>query len=116
MKNNVLVKIDRDPLFGMSRNDYVNRLKNVLSGRVEEAYIFGSFTRDDFGRFSDIDLILVCDTPVPFVECASSFHDLLDLVLTTDILVYTPAEFEHIMENANTGFWKSVKAGMVRII
>ncbi len=116
MKNDILVKIDRDPLFGMSRDEYVNRLKNVLSGRVTEAYIFGSFTRDDFGRFSDIDLILVCDTSLPFLERAASFHDLLDLVPTTDILVYTPSEFEYIMENANTGFWKSVKAGMVRVI
>ncbi len=116
MKNDILVKIERDPLFGMSRDEYVNRLKNVLSGRVEEAYIFGSFTRDDFGRFSDIDLILVCETSEPFVERATSFHDLLDLVPTTDILVYTPSEFKNIMDNAHTGFWKSVKAGMVRII
>jgi|SRR6056297_77698 len=116
MKNDILVKIERDPLFGMSRNEYMNRLKNVLSGRVEEAYIFGSFTRDDFGRFSDIDLILVCETTIPFVERATCFQDLLDLIPTTDILVYTPEEFKKIMNSADAGFWKSVKAEMKKII
>ncbi len=116
MSDNVLVTLDRDPLFGMTRESYVARLKSVLAGRVNELYVFGSFTGEGFDRFSDIDLIIICETDIPFVERSFLFSDLLDLVPATDILVYTPDEFSELMNNAYTGFWKSVKQSMVKII
>ena len=38
MNNKVLIKIDRDPLFGMTREVYINKLQSTLKGRVEEAF------------------------------------------------------------------------------
>lgn len=116
MSDGILVKIKRDPLSGMTREEYKQLLVKKLRGRVREAYIFGSFNTDNFGRFSDVDLILVCDTASPFVERGLDFYDIQDLVPATDILVYTADEFEKIMSDQSTGFWKSVKESMVRIL
>jgi len=116
VNKSILVKIERDPLSGLTREEYKELLKKRLQGRVVEAYIFGSFNTSDFNRFSDIDLLLVSDTAKPFLERGLDFSDIQDMVPATDILVYTPAEFSKIMSEEPTGFWKSVKGSMVRII
>ncbi len=97
-------------------NNIKNELVGKLTGRVIEAYIFGSFNNDTFSRFSDIDLLIVSDSSKPFMERGRDFNDLLDSVPATDILVYTPDEFRNIMEKEPAGFWKSVRENMVRII
>lgn len=116
MNDDVLVTIPRDPLFGLTAEEYLEKIKMLLAGRVREAYIFGSFMGDNFGKFSDIDLILVCDTSLPFVERTRKFMDIPDLVPSTDVLVYTPDEFASLMDAPAVGFWKSVKDSMVRIV
>jgi hypothetical protein len=50
------------------------------------------------------------------VERAGRFHGLLDIVPSTDILVYTTEEFRKIMESDTTSFWKNVKETMKRIL
>jgi uncharacterized protein len=114
VKDDVLVTISRDPLFGHSREDYVVLLKRRLAGRVEEAYFFGSFADGDFNKYSDIDMILVQETDLPFHERALAFSDLLDLVPTTDIMVYTRAELTRLIDEGASGFWKSVRGSMKR--
>jgi predicted nucleotidyltransferase len=116
VNKSILVKIERDPLSGLSRDEYKELLKKKLKGRVVEAYIFGSFNTSDFNRFSDIDLLLVSDAVKPFIERGLDFSDIQDMVPATDILVYTPAEFSKIMSEEPAGFWKSVRESMVRIL
>lgn len=116
MSDDVLVTVPRDPLFGLTAEEYVEKIKKMLTGRVHAAYIFGSFTGDNFSKFSDIDLILVCDTSLPFVERTREFMDIPDLVPSTDVLVYTPDEFTSLMDAPAVGFWKSVKESIVRIV
>jgi len=116
VNKSILVKIERDPLSGLTREEYKELLKKRLQGRVVEAYIFGSFNTPDFNRFSDIDLLLVSDAAKPFVERGLDFSDIQDMVPATDILVYTPAEFSKIMSEEPAGFWKSVRESMVRIL
>jgi len=116
MNKGILVKIERDPLSGLTREEYKELLKKKLRGRVVEAYIFGSFNNHNFNRFSDIDLLLVSDTAKPFVERGLDFSDIQDMVPATDILIYTPGEFRKIMSEEPAGFWKSVRESMVRII
>jgi predicted nucleotidyltransferase len=116
MNKSILVRIDRDPLFGMTREEYIEELIKKLKGRVTEAYIFGSFNGNGFGRFNDIDLLLITDSSMSFVKRPEEYSDLLDLIPSTNILVYTPEEFRAIMEKEPVGFWKSVRESMVRII
>ncbi|MCS6949253.1 MAG: nucleotidyltransferase domain-containing protein [Armatimonadota bacterium] len=59
--------------------------------------LFGSYARGDWGVGSDIDLVVVVhDTATPFVERARYF-DTSDLPLSTDLLVYTQAEWEKML-------------------
>ncbi|HNR89123.1 MAG TPA: nucleotidyltransferase domain-containing protein [Spirochaetota bacterium] len=116
MSDSVLIKIERDPLFGMTRDEYVERLTRLLAGRVDAAYFFGSFTGVSFNRFSDIDLILIRETDTPFPLRAIEFEDVLDLVPSTDILVYTRREFDKLTGPGAVGFWKSVRESLHQFI
>jgi len=87
-----------------------------LYGRVREAWIFGSIAREDYCHNSDVDLILVADTDMDFVDRPRMFLDLWDLTDRLDLLVYTPEEFQQLVENPSVGFWQSVVREMKRIL
>lgn len=116
MNKNILLKTERDPLFGMTKDIYLEKLQTVLKGRVDEAYFFCSITGDSFNKFSDVDIIIVKETGRPFHERAFEFADLLDLVPSTDILVYSRSELDKLLSKNPAGFWKSVKDSMVKFI
>jgi predicted nucleotidyltransferase len=65
---------------------------------------------------SDIDLILVRETEEPFIERAAVVFDLLGIVPTCDILVYTPSEFDSLTKEPTAGFWADVSATMKRFM
>ncbi len=114
--NGVLIDLQHDPLYGMEREEFQNVLKNALSGRVEEAWLFGSFAENKMHRFSDIDLILIVSTELPMLERARAFDDLYEIGPQMDILVYTPEEFFRLMNQTSPGFWTSVKEQLLRLI
>lgn len=88
--------------------DFEKRLCARLQERVERAYIFGSYGTDNFRPGSDIDIILVKKTGLPFVERSRQFMDLYELYPRMDILVYTPDELKTQLQET-VGFWASVK-------
>ncbi len=102
-----LTKLDLDKLEA--------QLIQALRGRVEQAYVFGSFANRTVDNSSDIDLILVVQTHTPFVKRGLDFEDLFDIHPNLDILVYTPSELKRQLEDA-VGFWKSVKSSMRQIL
>jgi predicted nucleotidyltransferase len=69
---------------------------------VERVYLVGSLARGDVRRASDIDLIVVQDTAVKFVNRLNDFLLALAPRVAFDLLVYTPAEFEAL--RARPGF------------
>jgi len=88
--------------------EFESRLCAMLVNRVEAAYVFGSYGTPEFRTGSDIDLILVTQTELPFVERPRLFNDLYQLYARLDLLVYLPEEFESLLQET-TGFWASVK-------
>ena len=72
----------------------LNRLKNDTS--VRKVLLFGSLARGDARDHSDIDQIVVKDTPMRFLDRLDEFYD--DAKEAMDILVYTPQEFEEMKE------------------
>ncbi len=62
------------------------------------------------------DIILIKQTQKPFIERAFEFEDMLDLVPSMDILVYTGEEFAALTAEGAVGFWKSVKESLVRFL
>jgi NADPH-dependent 2,4-dienoyl-CoA reductase/sulfur reductase-like enzyme len=115
MAEGVIVWNSRDPLNGRSPEDFEAELRRLLAGRAIAAYLFGSYGTPEFGRDSDVDLIIVAETERPFVERPLDYSDLIGLVPDMDLLVYTPAEFAQLTTEPSPGFWTSVVASMRRI-
>lgn len=99
---------------GWTKESFILALRQQLAGRVEKAFIFGSFATARFTPSSDIDLILIVQSGLPFYERASDFVDLHDLYTPLDILVYRREEFDALLQEAS-GFWKSVKDSLLDV-
>lgn len=61
--------------------------------RVEAAYLFGSWARDEADELSDIDVIVVAESTRPFVERFRDYPDVIRAPTGIDLLIYTPEEF-----------------------
>ncbi len=72
----------------------VSRLKHDPSVRL--VLLFGSLARGDARDHSDIDLIVVKETEKRFLDRLDEFYD--DAREAMDVLVYTPQEFEEMMQ------------------
>lgn len=99
------------------RGQLIQALRSALAGSAEAAYIFGSFATGNPDPRSDIDLIVIFETALPFHERARQFENVYAVWPRIDLLVYTPEEFARQLKNADQGgFWKSVKDSLLKII
>jgi predicted nucleotidyltransferase len=78
--------------------DEIRRVVGEVCRRVgaQRAILFGSYARGTADAFSDLDLIVVMQTDLPFVERFRPLREILDAFPGCDLLVYTPAEFEDL--------------------
>ena len=83
--------------------------------KVVEAYIFGSYAQNRASAWSDIDLVVVTRTELPFLERPSQFANLFDLGIPLDLLVYTPEEFRQL-KGSDSGFWRSFQQHHLKIL
>jgi len=68
---------------------------------IRRAILFGSLARGDASRHSDLDLIVVQDTPKRFLDRYEGIlAEIAALVpgRDVDLLIYTPAEIEQIRD------------------
>lgn len=70
---------------------------------VYKIIIFGSFIRDDFKPFSDIDLIIVLkDSKEKFLKRGDHFIDYFrEIPLDVNLIVYTKKEYEKMLKDKN---------------
>jgi len=78
----------------------VERLRPHLAG-ARRAIVFGSVARGEADSGSDLDLVIIADTPRPFFERHRDFAGLWDLWPRLDLLVYTPAELRQMQDEGN---------------
>lgn len=116
MVREILIRSNRDPLFGLTREEALEHIRSSLRGRVRRAYLYGSFARGDSGPDSDIDCMVVAETELPFPERGRLFDDLRDRLPSLEILVYTPEEFARLTADPSPGFWESVARELVRVV
>ena len=62
----------------------------------EKIIVFGSLASGEIHEWSDIDLVVVKQTDLPFLQRLHEVRHLLHPKVGTDILVYTPDEFEQL--------------------
>ncbi len=65
---------------------------------AQRVVLFGSAARGEAGLASDLDLLIVWDTPLDFLERTVEVYRRLQPRVALDLLVYTPAEMEHMAE------------------
>ena len=76
----------------------LHHLVEVLRREVdpERIILFGSLATGEIGPWSDIDLVIVMKTGQPFIERLHTIQRPLQPRVATDLLVYTPEEFEQL--------------------
>ena len=93
----------------------VARFVRILTehGNPERVIVFGSLASGQVHAWSDIDLVIVEKTDLPFWQRLRQTRRLLRPKVGTDILVYTPEEFEQLRRD-RTFFREEILAkGMV---
>jgi predicted nucleotidyltransferase len=63
---------------------------------AQQVVLFGSVARGQAGLTSDLDLLIVWDTSLDFVERSAEVYRRLQPTVAADLLVYTPAEMTRL--------------------
>jgi predicted nucleotidyltransferase len=67
----------------------------------EKIILFGSYSRGDEDRESDIDVIMVYNTPKPFMDRLKELYLAWNIPKAVDILAYTPEEFDRMSKESH---------------
>lgn len=68
---------------------------------LERVIVFGSLAGGQTHAWSDIDLVLIQNTELPFYARLRAARRLLRPSVAADLLIYTPAEFEQLARERN---------------
>ena len=88
------------------------RLAPHLRG-ARKAIVFGSVARGEADEWSDLDLLIVADTPRPFLERYRDFESLYDVWRRLDLLIYTPDEFARMQAEGRPFIDHVLREGIV---
>ena len=69
----------------------VNKLREL---DAEKVILFGSYAQGRADLFTDLDIIVVLDTDLPYVERSGYIYRELSPRVAADVLVYTPQEWQ----------------------
>lgn len=73
------------------------RITRLLAGRGATLVVaFGSFAREEVGSFSDLDMIAVMESDLPFIARLEELYRAIVPRVGLDLLVYTPEEWEEM--------------------
>jgi len=96
----------------MDRQRQLQRaLEQILRVLVQEyqpqkVIVFGSFAAGKVGEWSDLDLVIIKDTPQRFLARLKEVALLCRAPVGVDYLVYTPQEFEQLASEENNPFFQ----------
>ena len=101
----------------MSRTNLEPRLDSIRKALAdygaEKAILFGSAARGDADEWSDIDLIVIKKTDKRFLDRLAELMDAVQPDFGFDCLVYTPEEFDRMLEEGNPLVTRAVEEGKV---
>ena len=80
----------------------------------EKIIIFGSYARGEADEYSDLDFVVIKKTDERFVRRLIRVAELIDNGLgNVDVFVYTPEEFQEMIERENPFIEQVLKYGKV---
>ncbi len=62
--------------------------------------LFGTLAQGELHEWSDIDLVVVEETDLPFYQRLRKIRELIQPQVGLDIVVYTPEEFDQLQANS----------------
>jgi len=82
--------------------------------RAQKAIVFGSVATGKADAYSDIDLIVVARSELPFVERGKDFRGVLEAAgRAVDLLVYTPEELAQMVAEERGFICRALEEGVV---
>jgi len=78
--------------------------------RPEKVILFGSMASERVSEWSDLDLVVIKDTPQPFLQRLKEVALLCRAPVGVDYLVYTPGEFDQMIADRNPFILQEVVA------
>jgi predicted nucleotidyltransferase len=72
-----------------------------VAAGADRIYLFGSHARGEADEDSDVDLVVIQSTELPFFERMRRAAACVDPDWPVDILVYTPVEFDSMRRQGN---------------
>lgn len=83
--------------------DLIDKVLSALRPyNPEKVYLFGSWAAGEQDELSDLDLVVIKETDVPFFARLREVGRMIPTSLGgLDVLVYTPAEFEEMRRAGN---------------
>jgi predicted nucleotidyltransferase len=96
----------------------MEKLKTVLERlkeyQPEKIILFGSYARGESDEYSDLDFVVIKKTAKRFLERLIEVAKLIDNDLgNVDVFVYTPEEFERMIEWENPFIERVLEEGRV---
>jgi len=80
----------------------------------EKIILFGSYARGEEDEYSDLDFVIIKNTKKRFIERLIEVAKLIDNELgSVDIFVYTPEEFQKMVESGNPFIERVIKEGKI---
>lgn len=80
----------------------VKKIVNALKRYdPEQVILFGSAARGESDPYSDIDIVVIKETPERFLDRLGRVYDLVNPDFALDALVYTPQEFSEMQAREN---------------
>jgi predicted nucleotidyltransferase len=88
----------------------LERIMYVLTTQYhpEKVILFGSLAEGTVGEWSDIDLVIIKDTPLPFLQRLKEVALLCHVPVSVDFLVYTSDEFAQMIAENNPFIIKEI--------
>jgi predicted nucleotidyltransferase len=68
----------------------------IVHEQPDKIILFGSYCAGQVSAWSDLDLVIVRETKVPFLDRTRQVLELLKPQVGIDVLVYTPQEFDQL--------------------
>ncbi len=88
-------------------------LKALQRYYPERIILFGSAARGEADAESDLDVLVIKDTPEPFVQRLETMAELCPAGIHADILVYTPEELAQMVADDNPFILRALQEGRV---
>jgi predicted nucleotidyltransferase len=78
----------------------LNELQRIISLcpglNINKLMVCGSVARGEVTRGSDLDLVIIQETDLPFMERLEKFYTKIQPEVAVDVLIYTPGEIKEL--------------------